>query len=432
VPLRTTSDTLENFQNAGIPWETVPKTFQDAIDMTQLLGIRYIWIDSLCIVQDDVDDWRHEGSKMADIYAGAYITLAATSASNSSEGLYQHQSIDRLHSNHRTNYLTYTLESHVARGSTYDISVRDWRHYIDSDALERLPLSTRAWALQERLLSPRVVHFSNDMLYWECLEIPLSESGELVSQSKSTLTNSMLVYVPQDSRNGHNWRSIVAAYTSRRLTFTEDRLPALQGVAKHVQRERACAYYAGLWEDTLCFDLLWHVVSPEKGRPSKYQAPSWSWASMQEPIQWPPTSNLQVEALIVHVETIPLGDDPLGGIAFGKLVLRGLCPNPVLYPCWEKIFAQTNHDMDEVISKTQEDEFVTVLIANCNLYQFFLILRLVDAKSRIFRRIGLLRYIWKVKPGTHPYYLFDKTVQTRYDKGESWEGCPEYQEVTII
>jgi hypothetical protein len=432
VPLRTTSDTLDDFQNAGIPWETVPKTFQDAIDMTQLLGIKYIWIDSLCIVQDDVDDWRHEGSKMADIYAGAYTTLAATSASNSGEGLYQHRSIDRLHSNYRTNYHTYTLENHVARGSTYEISVRHWRDCIDSTRLERLPLSTRAWALQEKLLSPRVVHFANDMLYWECLETSLSESGEPVFHYESTLTNSMLVDVSRAFWNGQDWRSIVEAHTSRRLTFSEDRLPALQGIAKHVKRKRACAYYAGLWEDTLCYDLLWTCLDRAEERSSKYLAPSWSWASVQQPIEWQFTGNLHVEALIVQVETIPLGDDPLGGIAFGKLVLRGLCPKRVLYPAQEEIHAQISYYMDEVISEAQENEFVTILIANYFMSQFFLILRLVDAKSRIFRRIGLLRYRRNEDPRAHQYYLFDKTVQRRYDKGESWEGCPEYQEVTII
>jgi hypothetical protein len=131
------------------------------------------------------------------------------------------------------------------------------------------------WALQEKLLSPRVVHFANDMLYWECLETSLSESGERVFQLEPTFSNSKLVDDLREFRDGYEWRSIVEAYTSRRLTFSEDRLPALQGVAKHVKRKRACTYYAGLWEDTLCHDLLWTRLDRGGERPLKYQAPSW-------------------------------------------------------------------------------------------------------------------------------------------------------------
>jgi hypothetical protein len=88
VPLRTTSNTLHYFRDTGIPWETLQTTFKDEINMTQLLGIKYVWIGSLCIIQDGPQDRRAERSKMADIYAGAYVTLAATCASKSDEGFY--------------------------------------------------------------------------------------------------------------------------------------------------------------------------------------------------------------------------------------------------------------------------------------------------------------------------------------------------------
>jgi hypothetical protein len=85
--LRTTTITLEAFQTL-IPWRDLPGTFRDAINFTYRLGLRYLWIDSLCIVQDSILDWRHEGSLMAEIYESAHVTLAATKASNPTEGCF--------------------------------------------------------------------------------------------------------------------------------------------------------------------------------------------------------------------------------------------------------------------------------------------------------------------------------------------------------
>jgi hypothetical protein len=85
--LRTTTATLEQFQS-GIPWEVLPKTFREAIHVTQQLGLQYLWIDSLCIIQDSEEDWRHEGSMMADIYELAHVTLAATKPPNADSGLF--------------------------------------------------------------------------------------------------------------------------------------------------------------------------------------------------------------------------------------------------------------------------------------------------------------------------------------------------------
>jgi hypothetical protein len=436
--------------------------------MTQLLGIQYIWIDSLCIIQDDVKDWRHEGSKMADIYAGAYITLAATSAYSSNDGFYQHRSTDRAHSpscssdegfyqhhstdRNRSLYTIYTMFSHVAPGDTYDILVRNSRAFINTTfGLERLPLSTRAWALQERLLSPRVVHFANDMLYWECLNKSCGEFGKLLMNPEKQPTNSMLMSISgcrQKLEQARDWCSIVKAYTSRYLTFGKDMLPALQGVAKHVQGERKCAYYAGLWEDTLCYDLLWSVQDPTKRRSLEYRAPSWSWAATQERVWWPLLADhieeYRAEALVVHAETIPAGDDPLGEIASGKLILRGLCLTGVLQwdssplpffniPAWENPHWRFLCHMDNM-DETQEDRNVTAILMAIssprNYCCYCLVLQPIDAKSRIFRRVGILEIIAYTWVGR--YDLFEKTVQERYDKGESWEGCPEYQEVTII
>jgi hypothetical protein len=169
VPIRTTSKTLQKFQHSGIPWEDLPKTFQHAITMTRRLGLTFIWIDTLCIIQDNLADWRHEGSRMAEIYSKSYITLAATYATQSTGGLYNNDF-------QRTEPLTHTTRSIYDRYEPLDLLVYEEfpvssKGFINDD----LSLLKRAWAFQERLLSPRIVHFADDMLYWECLGHSWSE-----------------------------------------------------------------------------------------------------------------------------------------------------------------------------------------------------------------------------------------------------------------
>jgi hypothetical protein len=82
-PLRTTTDNLQE-HISGISWSTLPKTFQDALKITRELGIDYIWIDSLCIVQDSEEDWRQESREMGLIYERARVTIAAAGAADSS------------------------------------------------------------------------------------------------------------------------------------------------------------------------------------------------------------------------------------------------------------------------------------------------------------------------------------------------------------
>jgi hypothetical protein len=410
--------------------------------MTHLLGLKYIWIDSLCIIQDDIEDWRHEGSKMSDIYSGAYITLAATSASKGDGGFYQEVS--------RHRYWTtkvHSISNHKIPGSTYDISVRERQACIDpAENLQDLPLMNRAWTLQERILSPRVVQFGKDLLYWECLDACVCESGATLRGEVPNLTNALFLETPGSSemaQSANIWHIVVEEYSIRELTFGKDKLPALQGIAKRLQSERRCAYYAGLWEDTLCYDLLWGSELRKRGRSPEYRAPSWSWASAQGYIRWPPLSlmaNHQVEVVIVMVETIPAGNDPLGEIASGKLILIGLCLTGMIQhsPIYEDIFeindsrktSWDSHftvDDDHLFHNGQS--LTAVLMASTSEYQFYLVLQPVGAKGRIFQRVGRLQ----IGPTEGARYkLFDHAVQERHDKGETWEGCLEYQELTII
>jgi hypothetical protein len=142
------------------------------------LGFRYIWIDSLCIIQDDADDWEEQSALMSEIYQNAVLTIAATSSNGDNEGCC-------TRSVQRTSDIEVTLPDDIG---TCHIAVRKPLHHFDTQTadglLDHFPLLTRGWAFQERLLSPRVLHICESELVWECREASKCECGSL-SQERS-------------------------------------------------------------------------------------------------------------------------------------------------------------------------------------------------------------------------------------------------------
>ena len=143
---------------AGIPSSELPQTFQDAISVTRRLQIRYLWIDSLCILQDSPEDWDHESAQMHLVYGNAYVTLAADDSRNSSEGLFR----DRFPSL-VTPIIVATAWKEALAKKFVVIPRRFW-----SESVAESPLNRRAWVLQERYLSPRIIHFGETQILWEC------------------------------------------------------------------------------------------------------------------------------------------------------------------------------------------------------------------------------------------------------------------------
>jgi hypothetical protein len=315
VELQTTSKTKAGFEKQ-IKWEDVPLTFRHAIDMTWRLGLKYIWIDSLCIIQDNISDWRREGSNMASIYSLAHLTLAATNSTNCNGGFY-----------------TPNTSVHPIPGFLPPVYVReatDHRTFFEN----KLPLMSRAWVFQERMLSPRTVQFTAQELVWECTTTELCEckacgEDEWNRQNKSQYDWLPMfeVLAPQQRSHGmrDQWYDIVDQYTNLNLTFRKDIFPALQGVTKRMQAARKCRCVAGLWENSFAEDLLWSCAATSESRATTYWAPTWSWASHQGAVSWPPSP---INLVKIHIEVLsasvtPVGDDPTGEISAGELILRG-------------------------------------------------------------------------------------------------------------
>ncbi|RDW71839.1 hypothetical protein BP5796_07873 [Coleophoma crateriformis] len=318
LPITTTANFHQRCKN--VPWSTLPKTFQDAISITRGLGIQYLWIDSICIIQDSKSDWEFEGMNMANIYTGSYLTLAATSASDSSEGLLS----SRCNLNEESD-LEDTQEHEIKRrsedgASNYSIFARRPVKYSHVALLtldygvghiKKSPLLCRAWVLQERLLSIRTIHFCFEEMVWECKTgidcecgYGTSISGRAKSDSllgrnvfKELFTNTppsdvrtpdQMSYSDQEEEFLLAWYRLIIYYTTLSITFPSDRLPALRGMTKYLEQKMGWTYLEGLWVHDFVRGALYHRAGTRICR-RRDDAPTWSWASTELCDGWVPT-----------------------------------------------------------------------------------------------------------------------------------------------
>lgn len=189
-PFVTNSETLE--QNPQyISLLSLPKTFRDAIYITGGLGIRYLWIDSLCILQGNAVDWESESANMIRIYQNATLALAATAAIDSRQGCSFKRQPSSL--NLRISKSPDTSTIYVRKVPT--------ENTLRQSILEA-PLNQRAWVLQELLLSSRVIHFAQDQMYWQCSSMLASEDGLL----NCGLVNNTILGGKEKHSSGDLWR----------------------------------------------------------------------------------------------------------------------------------------------------------------------------------------------------------------------------------
>jgi hypothetical protein len=235
----------------GIPLPELPQTFQDAVEITKALGIRYLWIDTFCIIQDDEKDWETQASLMAATYQNAYITLAA-GASDDDDGGFFAEAYDK-------HVKPYKFHLNVD-GISHEIYMR----YVVPHAStggpreEVFPLMTRAWTLQERQLARRYLCFGQNEIFWECQEdvacsctmaegpfnpcdpsedLPQLPGCEPLKYQYSRL-NDLSSY-----EIASLWRDLVEDYSTRNLTKPGDKLPALAGLANKFQVQNQKSQY---------------------------------------------------------------------------------------------------------------------------------------------------------------------------------------------
>lgn len=301
LTIRTTTDTVDDY-HVQIPRNRLPLTFAEAIDLIRRLGISYLWIDSLCIVQDDEDEWRTESSNMAAIYRNARLVVSASKAANSHEGLYAEAGPE-------FGAQVITIDHGAELGSSricFRPSLAHMPGFVDGRLLSdpAFPTLRRAWIMQERLLSSRIIHFGPHEIAWECAqhstcqcrdeaiatrhEDAMKLPGALLHKARPKL----FFHEGYWSHIGRGmafkcWHRLVEDYSALSLTCSKDALPALSGMATLFRRCTDLTYTWGIWEEFLLENLLWHAetASTEQvtdiqwlHRP-EWRAPSWSWVS---------------------------------------------------------------------------------------------------------------------------------------------------------
>jgi hypothetical protein len=315
---QTTLTSLQDFK-IEVPWNKLTKSFRDAIDICRRLGIKFLWIDSLCIIQDCESDWNDQSKNMASIYENAFLTIAATKSKDSTAGCYSTTEPDFLAVSVPTTGV-YVRKQHTNFPTSWS-----------QKTPEQWPLLDRGWIYQEMRLSRRVLHFCSEEVIWECRDCRKSESGcsdEAFDRDKPQYEWLMYESVPywKLAENPRLlWYRTVQEYSSLRLTLEKDKFPALAALSKGMENLRiGDRFLAGLWEKTLLLDLLWMVwPSPKTGRLSTWRAPTWSWASVQSQVIW----KTSVDSVISSVKVVDIcyttrGPPLLGDIIEAVIVLR--------------------------------------------------------------------------------------------------------------
>ncbi|KAH5487174.1 hypothetical protein HBI52_239710 [Parastagonospora nodorum] len=271
-------------------------TFKDAVKLTIDLGERYLWIDSLCIVQDDPDDWLHEAGKMSAVYGNAVFTLSALSSSDSTQGC---RVANPRAITHERRF--FDFDSGPYRIRVFEKEIMKWHQEYGDDTYRHgehgpNPLRGRAWTLQERELSTRNIFFSQNLVLWECKEakgsseLPWHQVKPLDDfrpwSMRNVLGEGVLPDGPVALRD--RWYELMEDYMSRHLTQGSDKLPALGGLAQNFQKKLPSSdYLAGIWTEHLPQALLWRMTDASNAqRSTTYRAPSFSFLSLDGPMSY--------------------------------------------------------------------------------------------------------------------------------------------------
>lgn len=368
--VKTLSTNIESFHKA-LPLDRLPQTIKDAITVTRRLGFRYLWVDALCIIQDDHDDWAAEAKRMSSVYQYAFLTIAAISGVEATSGLFTPKPPE---------------QSVYIDGLQFSMPLAT----LDEE-LDRSKWNTRGWVMQERFLSRRLVHYAHSQLYFECKEGYISEGDQNAYHSEKSknsgfdtiATNDNHEYQSRfsersrklnfrlDSIGRHSddmiveyWGNFVYAYMKRELTQEKDKLAAIEGLSQAVSgyivnskrskhEKSATKHLAGMLIDGLFQQLKWWpsrkatrcatfrgMFPPDRGEhPGRsgylitrvqdivltILAPSWSWASWYGVVYLAKAAESKYKTAIEEIEFIggktPLCDEV--GAQFGALQMTG-------------------------------------------------------------------------------------------------------------
>ncbi|KAJ3579996.1 hypothetical protein NPX13_g567 [Xylaria arbuscula] len=317
-----TKGTLEE-KKKNIQWDSIPRTFRDAIVLTRGIGIHYIWIDSLCIIQDDPDDWKNEASKMASIYEGALMALSATASTNSDGGCFHDREPPVLQvalesEPPSTIFARRVLPHRAFRSESTNCECGALSNYTEEST------KTMRKSIKHGIPAEIISR------WWRGSHL---EPGQYIAPSSAQLFDDVF---------NETWRGLVESYSQKNITYSSDTLPALSGLANRWSRMTGKDYLCGLWTDGPLPGLLWYAGNSTSSTgvdrresidkrfardKDTYIAPTWSWASTRRPVAWPPRDFVEL-CYFVEIDRrnsgcIYSGPDVFGGISGGWLVISG-------------------------------------------------------------------------------------------------------------
>jgi hypothetical protein len=358
---KTTEITIQSHKKS-IPLATLPRALQEAVVLTRALGFRWLWIDALCLVQDDDLLKIEESMTMGEIFGNAFLTIAATSAGDSSnQPLFPTQTPPfkiQATDNKGSAFRIYVREQpdHYSFKAPFDegAHMNDWElpFNLSEDATQDTPLLKRAWAFIERLLSPRILHFTKSEMILECREGYQCECGRItdpIFDSRATdsikqefarvvyetgrrpsfdgsldepmngvevvtsqLASTTLTNGAKNISRGREetlqlWSYIITEFTARKMTYDSDRLLAIANIANQLSPALHSGYVAGQWTFST-MGLLWYPNDSTRCRLSKPHSgrnvPSWSWASIEgSPVFFDTTSAMDLACRVSFAST---------------------------------------------------------------------------------------------------------------------------------
>jgi hypothetical protein len=390
----TTKANISEIQANGILVSNLPKTYRDVIAVADAFRIRYLWIDLMCVIQDDPEDCVRASAKISDIYSNAYLSISATASSSANGGCFINRESSKYFSlEHRSmGYDTIRETAKAVRvvgqmalktdrdGGTrgmgdmvgdelylwkewmppsYDSMPNDYvigRFGSLADPIRFEHLSSKPWTLQERLLSPRMIHFGSHQLFWECPQLMLAEDGtvltgnyadieeviarEIISDKERTPRDG---YVTRPKRGSsiragrrtmytlhgpwfRGWIDVVEEYSRRFTCDSNGRLSALSGLARKIAERTGNTYWAGLWREHIWEDILWRCCcapeSVESTRGPACTAPSWSWASARTSVDFLPANGQSIVSSLVNCRVTLSTQDAFGHVKDAILTVR--------------------------------------------------------------------------------------------------------------
>ncbi|KAK3346461.1 heterokaryon incompatibility protein-domain-containing protein [Lasiosphaeria hispida] len=289
----------------NLPFIDMPKTFQDAITVTRKLGKRFLWIDSLCIIQGDEADWERESQLMESIFSSAYCTLSATSARGFNDGflLPRHVRLCMPVPNA-------PKEAAAAAPLWLCETVDDFRADVEMGVVNQ-----RGWVLQERVLSRRTIYFTSSQTYFECGGGVRCETMTRLRNPKAAIfgDHQFPAVMLRQKREDQTrlLQQLFETYSSLALTVPTDRAVAIAGLERRLERGGFGTapygffgdHYRGLlWERRGASPPLQRIKYPARGR-----VPSWSWMAYDGEIQYVDVPEEEMEWLCRPAASIELG-----------------------------------------------------------------------------------------------------------------------------